>query len=484
MNFYEKEIKQFDYKNVLKYFCDISMIPRGSGYNTKISNYLRDFAAEHGIECVQDNLENIIMKKPASPGYEHVPAVIIQGHMDMVCVKDRDCSHNFEEDPLDLFLENGMLGARGTTLGGDDGIAVAYGMALLTDETLKHPAITVIITTDEETGLYGAGGLAKEHLDGGYVINCDSEVEGEVLVSCAGGLRFVGLFDFEREERKGNSITVRVSGLQGGHSGAEIHKNRSNASVLLGRVLFELKPENSALVSICGGEKDNAIPIDACAEFITSESAAEIGRRLENIKNSLTKELFASEPGLNIEMSFNEGVSRMTAPGRVSENIIAALVLTPNGIRKMSAEISGLVESSLNLGVLMMTETKCEFHYSVRSSKSSFKHFTSDGLELMFKMLGAASERHGEYPAWEYRAESKLRELYGRAFKEITGCEAGFSAIHAGLECGILSEKNPELDLISIGPDMKDIHTTRERLSVESSVRVYKTIERCLEIMA
>lgn len=484
MNFYENEIKQYDYKNVLKYFCDISSVPRGSGYNTKISNYLRDFAAEHGIECVQDGLENIIMKKPATPGFENVPGVIIQGHMDMVCVKDRGCTHNFEEEPLELFLDNGMLGARGTTLGGDDGIAVAYGMALLTDETLKHPAITVIITTDEETGLYGAGGLDSKHLDGGYVINCDSEIEGEVLVSCAGGLRFVGLFDFEREEKKGNRITVSVSGLQGGHSGAEIHKNRTNASVLLGRILFELKPAGFALASINGGEKDNAIPVDATAEFITSEPVEAICGRFEDIKNLLTKELFASEPGLKIEISACGDASLMTAPEKISENIVAALVLTPNGIRKMSAEISGLVESSLNLGVLLMTETKCEFHYSVRSSKSSFKQFTSNGLELMFKMLGAASERHGEYPAWEYRPESRLRELYGRAFREVAGREAHFSAIHAGLECGILSEKNPKLDLISIGPDMKDIHTTRERLSVESSVRVYKTIEHCLEIMA
>lgn len=484
MGIYEEKLQQADYKNVLKNFCKISEVPRGSGYNTKISNFFADFAKKNGLSYTQDDSENVIITKPATKGYENVPAVIIQGHMDMVCVKDAESKHDFENDPLELCTDGDWLYARGTTLGGDDGIAAAYGMSLLTDESLPHPELKVIITTDEETGLYGAKALEPRHLDGGYVINCDSEDEGQVLVSCSGGMRVTGSFEFTREKASGTKVNISISGLKGGHSGAEIHKNRTNAVVLMGRILFGLQPEKYGIVNMQGGEKDNAIPNASSAELILNESAAEVLKRLNGISDIIKTELFASEPGLMIDVKASENETGVTVDENTAKKIVSALVLGPNGIRTMSSEIEGLVESSLNLGVFDMSDNRVEIHYSVRSSKTSYKLFTADTLSLLYETLGGKTERHGDYPAWEYKRESKLREFYKKAYRDVTGKDAHFEAIHAGLECGIFCEKNPSLDLISIGPDMRDIHTTRERLSIASSVLVYKTIERCLEIMS
>ncbi len=483
---YQDELFTSDYKNVLKYFTEISAVPRGSDYNSKISSFLIEFAKKNNLEYKTDKAENVIIYKKATKGYEDIAPVIIQGHMDMVCVKTEESKHDFENEGLELFVENGMLGAKGTTLGGDDGIALAYGMALLTDDTLEHPALEFVATTDEETGLYGAKALDAEMLKGKYLVNVDSEDEGVVLLSCAGGLRVTGYTDITRSVMEGTAYNIYISGLQGGHSGAEIHKNRTNAVILMGRLLNNIDSEiNISLADMSGGEKDNAIPDKAEAEIVISEENI---NKFEDIFNRcaqmLTNELSASEPELLImAVKGNTGMHEAVLP-KCKEQIITVLMTAPNGVQVMSEEIEGLVESSLNLGVFRMEDKQTQIHYSVRSSKTTYKYYIKDVLVKLYTAIGGRCETGAEYPAWEYKAESKLRKLYEEAYYAIKSEKPVFQAIHAGLECGILSEKIPDLDIISIGPDMKDIHTTKERLSIQSSINVYKSIEALLKRMS
>lgn len=472
-----------DYKKVLYYFTEISKIPRGSGNVKQISDYLVAFAKENNIRYIQDEAYNVIFFKPATAGYEDAPAVILQGHMDMVCEKESCSNHDFTKDALELLIEDGYLKANNTTLGGDDGIAVAFGMALLTDPNAVHPALEIVITTDEETGMGGAVALDTSVLSGKYMINLDSEEEGVVLVSCAGGMRMDATLPLKRIPAAGEKVTVCVKGLAGGHSGAEIHKNRSNATVLLGRILFEARNKaDYFLVHMEGGLKDNAIPREAMAVLITDKKDALL-EVLTQLEKSLKKELSASEPDFAMEISVETSEEEAAIHPVAFEKLLFMLVHTPNGVQCMSSEIAGLVESSLNLGIFTTAPQEAQFHYSLRSSVSSYKYFMRDKLEYLVCFLGGECSTHGEYPAWEYKKESKLREIFAQVFKQEYGKEAKMEAIHAGLECGLISEKMPGLDIVSIGPEMHDIHTPKERLSVESTIRVYKFLEKLLEAL-
>lgn len=486
----EVMLQKEDYKNVLRYFTALSRIPRGSGFNGRISDYLVSFAKEHGLRYVQDELKNIIIYKPASAGYEEHTGVIIQGHMDMVCVADKGVTHDFREEPLDLFVEGGMLGARGTTLGGDDGIAMAYGMALLADDTVLHPALEVVVTTDEETGMYGAKALDTSLLSGRFMINVDSEDEGVVLVSCAGGLRVTGTLPLERTKVGGQVLSLSLSGLLGGHSGAEIHKNRTNAVYLMARLLFDLKTamakekKDFMLLSFSGGEKDNAIPCAARAEIVVAEGmSGMVQEKISGLFAAYRQELSSREPGMDLtvklpEMPGKDGV--MALHPADTERLLFLLLQAPDGVQKMSAEIAGLVESSLNLGIFSVGEHEARFHFSVRSSVGSYKYFLRDKLGFLFDFVGGGCVADSEYPAWEYRKNSVLREKFVEVFQQCYGREPKVTAIHAGLECGLFCEKIPDMDIISIGPDMKDIHTPKERLSIPSSIRVYRFLETLL----
>lgn len=479
----ENLFQSCDYKNVLHYFAQLSSVPRGSGFNDKISDYLVSFAREHGLSCVQDELKNVIIYKAATPGYEAHTPVIIQGHMDMVCVTEEGAEHNFEEEPLELFVEGDLIGARGTTLGGDDGIAIAYGLALLADDTLRHPALEIVITTDEETGMFGAKALDTNQLRGRYLINVDSEEEGVVLVSCAGGCRVFGSLPLKREEAAGTMLSIKLSGLLGGHSGAEIHKYRTNAVYLMARLLFDLKKEQDYfLVSCSGGEKENAIPCSCTAAILVSEENAEKTQEfLWQLITACTKELEAREPGMKFELFGSEGVSAEVLHPFSAEKLLFLLMQAPNGVQMMSSEINGLVESSLNLGVFELVQEQAEFHYSVRSSVKSYRQFLCDKLIYLFEFLGGECEISSEYPAWEYKKNSPLRDRFVEVFEEFYGKKPEIQAIHAGLECGLICEKVPDMDIVSIGPDMKDIHTPKERLSISSSIRVYRFLEKLLE---
>ncbi len=475
-------IKSFDYKNVLEYFLEISKVPRGSGANLKISNYLVEFAKKHGLDYIQDEALNVIIKKPASKGYESHTPVILQGHMDMVCVKEKECTHDFEQEGLDLMMDGEWLHANQTTLGADDGIAIAYSLALLADDTISHPALEVVITTDEETGMDGAKALDASNLAGKYMINIDSEDEGTVLVSCAGGLRFYAEIPLAPIEAEGSLLKIIVSGLQGGHSGAEIHKQRTNATLLLARTLVNLQETASyLLVSMSGGDKDNAIPLYAeCEILVKTEEVDAVMTALSAMKTMYQEELRSSEPKVNLTVT-SLGPNQVTAIHPTSTTkVLFALIQAPNGVQVMSSDIKDLVESSLNLGIFDATGDAAVFHYSVRSSISSYKYYLRDRLKMLFDFLGADLEINGEYPAWEFKKDSKFREIFIEVFKEQYGHEPQVTAIHAGLECGIISEKIPGIDIVSIGPDMKDIHTPKERLNVLSAIRVYTFLEKLL----
>ncbi|WP_066720606.1 aminoacyl-histidine dipeptidase [Clostridium sp. Marseille-P299] len=478
-------LESMDYKNVLKYFTEISAVPRGSYNNQGISDYIVNFAKEHGLRYVQDEALNVIIYKDATKGYENHEPVIIQGHMDMVCVKAEDVSHDFTKEGIELLVDGDYLHANKTTLGGDDGIAVAFGLALLADNTISHPALEVLITTDEETGMDGAKALDPSLLKGKYMINVDSEDEGTVLVGCAGGLRLYGELPLKRIEESGVEATITIGGLKGGHSGAEIHHYRTNATLLLARVLMKLKEEfQFSLVSMFGGTKDNAIPSYAEAKLVLSmEQKNELIDCIGKLEEMYKKELEGEEPNLYIKGSLGNETKAMVLHPTSFEKMLFLLIQAPNGVQVMSSNVEGLVESSLNLGIFEVQEENAVFHFSIRSSVSSYKDYLRDKLIYLFDFLGAHSDANSEYPAWEYQKESPFRDMVSKVFEKEYGYEPKLLAIHAGLECGIISEKIPGIEIVSIGPDMKDIHTPKERLSISSSIRVYKFVEKLLEEM-
>ncbi|MFW5629856.1 MAG: aminoacyl-histidine dipeptidase [Acetivibrio ethanolgignens] len=478
-------LENIDYKKIFYYFEEISNIPRGSKNCQAISDYLVGFAKEHGLTYRQDEALNVIIKKPASAGYESCPPLILQGHMDMVCEKKSESSHDFFKDPLQLYVEEDYLAAKDTTLGGDDGAAVAYALAILDDDTLVHPPLEVVITTDEEIGLLGATALDTFDLEGRHMINIDSEDDDTLLVSCAGGMTAHCRIPVTTQKKTGKKLTVTIKGLLGGHSGSEIDKNRVNADILLGRLLYDLKKQSYEIISLAGGTKQNAIPREATAELLAAE--ADVYTILNEIKFLAEKyknECRTNEPDLTILTTQGEEREYSCLDEDSKQRIICMLMDTPNGIQVMSSDISGLVESSLNLGVLSEENGEYCFDYGVRSSQATYKFYMSNKLEILTKQLGGTYSYDGEYPGWEYKKDSRLREIYTKAYQEMYGSVMKIEAIHAGLECGILAEKMGDVDIISVGPNMKDIHTTEERLSISSTKRLYDLICKVLKDFA
>lgn len=467
---------------VLEYFKEISAVPRGSRNNQQISDYLVQFAKEHNLSCTRDESLNVIITKEASEGYEGCPTILLQGHMDMVCEKYPDYSHDFTSEGLVLKEDGDFIFAEGTTLGGDDGISMAYALAILSDDSIIHPRLEVVITTDEEIGLLGAAALDVSGLKASYMINLDSEKEEELLVSCAGGLTGICSLPLQYEKLEARKLTITVKGLQGGHSGSEIHKNRINASLLLGRMLYDLRKQDFRIISLQGGVADNAIPREACVELAAEEEAVySIINEVKFLAEKYKNECRGNEPDLTVVTNQGEDREYLVFTEESAGRVMEFLMNAPNGIQTMSPNIQGLVESSLNLGIMRTSQEDIRFCYSVRSTFRSYKAYMSDKLELLTKRLLGNYAFEGDYPGWEYKKNSRLRTIYAEAYKEITGREPKIEAIHAGLECGIFAEKIKDLDIISIGPDMYDIHTTEERLSMSSAVRVYEVLLQVLK---
>lgn len=461
-------------QSVFKYFEEISKIPHGSGNTKAISDYCVEFAKKHNLEYVQDELNNVIIKKSASKGYENKPTVILQGHLDMVCEKTPGSSFNFETDPLELYVDGDFLKAKNTTLGGDDGIAVAFILSILESNTLSHPAIEALFTIDEETGMYGAIGLDGGLLKGKTLINIDMEEEGVLTVGCAGGARADITIPIEYETLKGEFYKITVDGLKGGHSGVEIDKGRLNANMVLGQILNELS--DVSIAEIFGGLKDNAIPRTA---YAVVNSKTDITSFAESFTKKHTVE---TDNGLTVKIekiNFNGKCFNYTA----TSNIISFLNKAPNGIIAFSKDIEGLVQTSLNLGVLKTNENNVGFSFAVRSSKESEKLELLNQLKSVTALCGGSINTHSFYPAWEYRENSPLRDIMKNVYLKMFGKNPEVTVIHAGLECGILGEKIENLDAVSFGPNVFDVHTTEEHLSISSTERSYKYLCKILESM-
>ena len=469
-------------ETVFYYFEKLCAIPHGSGNTKAISDYICSFAKENGIRYVQDELNNVLLFGEASCGYEDHAPVILQGHMDMVCDKDEDCALDMEKDGLDVTHDGKYVFAKGTTLGGDNGIAVAMAMALLADKTIPHPPLEVIITVDEETGMDGAVGIDLSSLKGRTMINLDSEDEGVFTVSCAGGARATMELPVTRRAVYGPCVKLTVEGLRGGHSGVEIHKNRANANKVMGELLSrvqELMP--LCLTKLEGGVKDNAIPHTAQATLVAMGSHIE---RINDVAEKLQAEIREQydEPGAIVRGDDVDALGGNALSTEDTAKVIGLLQSAPNGVQSFSEDIEGLVQTSLNLGIVRLEE-QMKLTFSVRSSVEQEKRALLNQLRDRAEFYGAAYSERGEYPAWEYRKESPLREKMVEVFCRMYGRNPEVVAIHAGLECGLLAKKLPGLDCVSIGPNMQDIHTSREKLEIASTASLWEYLLTLLKEM-
>lgn len=472
---------------VFKYFCEISKIPHGSFNTDMISDYLVSFAKEHNLAYKQDSLGNVIITKSGKG-----KPVIIQGHTDMVCEKAPDCDKDMSKEGLDLYVDGDKLRARGTTLGGDDGIAVAIALAILEMEDDTLPPIEAIFTVNEEVGMLGAAGIDVSEVKGRIMLNIDSEQEGVLTVSCAGGAVAKMSVPVVRENLLPGEkcAKISISGLAGGHSGIEIHKNRANAIELLGRVLSGIQDDTGIrLVCVSGGAKDNAIAVSAEATIVFDGEETGLLSVIDRMQAIVSNEYATTDKDIEILCQPQDipDLSPMTVES--TNQVIAMLTVSPNGIQRMSPDVDGLVQTSLNMGVLSgsretstntVAEDKVTLALCLRSSVASEKDALMRKLRTIAKVIGGQIEIEGDYPGWQYMTESPLRDLMVEIFKEQYGREPVVEAVHAGVECGYFASKIPGLDCVSYGPELQEIHTFRESMDIPS---VQRTYEFTLEIL-
>ena len=459
-------------KSVFDFFVEFSKVPRGSTHTSAIAEYLVDFAKTRGLDHRRDEHDNVIIKKPATSGLENRPIIVIQGHTDMVLAENEECNINLLTDGLELYVDGDFLRARGTTLGGDDGVAMAYALALLDSKDIPHPAIEAVFTSDEEIGLLGAVGVDTSDLKGRVMLNIDSDAEGIFTVGCAGGMRVDIKLPVDRSVESKVGYKLTVSRFKGGHSGVEIDKGRRNAIKALADGLTLV--DDISIVKMSGGNADNAIPRSAECVFVTDADISSINfeRALKEKYGDIEEDMVVSLERLDGEFV---GYSKES-----SANALSLINECPSGVIRMMEDIEGLVETSLNLGILTMSDDAMEISFSVRSAVGAEKEKLANRLLEIAEAHGASFGRHGEYPAWEYRKDSHLRDTMCQVYRDMYGKDPVVMTIHAGLECGIFSDKMEGLDCVSIGPDNFDIHTTEERLSISSTIRVW---EYLLEVL-
>lgn len=467
-----------DAKEVFRFFEEISRIPHGSGNVGMISDYLVEFAKSRGLFYVQDEAKNVIITKDATAGYENEETILLQGHIDMVAVKKPDCPKDMTKEGIDLCVDGDFLFAKDTSLGGDDGIAVAYMLAILDSDTIAHPRVEAIFTVDEEIGLLGAKAIDLSVCKGRRLLNMDSEEEGVFTVSCAGGARIYCRLPVARIQTEGVKYTISMEGLQGGHSGGEINKERGNSNVLSGRILFTCqKAVPVQLVSMKGGLADNAISRETRMEVVVDKADTEaFEAALEKVTKAIQNELSTKDPGAQVLITAKEEGTWQAVTKEDSKKAAFLLLTLPNGVQAMSADIAGLVQTSLNLGSLKLEEDALKLAYSVRSSVGSEKELLLAKVQAIVESCGGSWEVSGEYPAWEYRKESVLRDKMVALYEEMYGEKPAVVAIHAGLECGLFTDKLEGLDCVSTGPKVYDVHTTEERMSISSAERVWKYV--------
>ncbi|MEL7604621.1 MAG: aminoacyl-histidine dipeptidase [Sedimentibacter saalensis] len=477
-------LKDLQPVDVFKYFEKLSQIPRGSGNEKEVSDYLVSFAKDNNLEYVQDSALNVVIRKKASQGYENSPIVVLQGHMDMVNEKNSDVEHDFTKDPLKLRIVEDRVYATGTTLGADNGIAVAMGLAILASNEYQHPAIELLVTTSEETGMDGAMALDPKNIKGRTLINIDSEEEGTLLVSCAGGVTAKASIPVKFESVNENLVaySIKIIGLKGGHSGMEIDKERGNSNKLMGRVLMSILSEiDIRLSSLNGGSKHNAIPRETDAVILVrAEDSVIVEKKISECEEIFKNELRTPDPDIRIKFEVLQNSPTQMFSKESTKNVVNYLYLIINGVTSMSMDIKGLVESSLNLGVITTYEDGVEFISSIRSSVRSIKNELYNRLSVTAEINGGSVISESSYPEWAYNPDSKIRTVFENVYEKMYGKKPHISAIHAGLECGLFAEKFGELDAISFGPNLYDVHTPNENMSI-SSVR--RTWEYLLEVL-
>ena len=465
---------------VFRYFEEISAIPRGSENMTGIAQYCESFAQKHKFSYVRDKADNVVIMKPATQGYENSEPVILQGHLDIVCQKDADKIFDFEKDGIELVTDGNFITANGTTLGADNGIAVALILAILDSDNIPHPPIEAVFTTDEEIGMLGAIELDMSILKGKRMINLDAEEDDSVTVSCAGGSDFKVNIPLLPAEKQGTKITLTVKGLKGGHSGVEIHKGRVNANKLMGEILKALSEScNFDIISINGGDKSNAIPNRSIIEFLVSEKDSFTKLVIDCLES--IKARYTNEPDLTYSIECGESGSYSVFNEELKQHILHILLNVPDGVIEMSREIEGLVETSTNLGILQTDSDGLMLHFALRSNKNSGLFELEKQLCAFFEKMGVFADTFGHYPPWEYKEDSVLRELYKSVYTDYYGKEPKVEAIHAGLECGVFASQIKDFDCIAIGPDLRDVHTVNEKLSVSSTENLYNLILKILE---
>lgn len=481
-----ESLKKLDSYKVFDFFNKMNQIPRGSGNETAVSNWLVQFAKERGLSCKQDNLKNVIIKVPGTAGYEQSKTIVLQGHMDMVCEKEADSKHDFLKDPIAFIIDGDYLHADKTTLGADDGIAIAMALALADSPDIPHPPLEILATVSEETGMDGAVGLDVADISGRTLINIDSEEEGIFLVGCAGGKEvFLHLpISWENVLDGTKVMTVTVNGLQGGHSGMEISKERGNANKLLARVLYAIgKKTIYNLADIKGGSKHNAIPREASAYIVVRDGCEEIVKETVSQCEAVFKnELQGIDEAVTVKACLAKHPYQKMFNRATTENIVNSLLLTTHGVINMSQAIKGLVQTSNNLAIVETHPTEVIITCAIRSSIRSWKEAVADEFDIIAKLCGGFLESDDGYPEWQYTPNSPIRDTFVSVYKRLFGKEPVISAIHAGLECGLFSEKfKGQLDQISFGPSIYDVHTAKERVSISSVDRSWKFLKEVLK---
>lgn len=479
-------IQGYHPESLFQYFEEISAIPRSSGKEQAISNYLIQFAKFHQLDYDTDDLHNVVIKKPASEGFEHLPTVMLQGHQDMVCEKNADVTHNFDTDPIELIVKDGWVSANGTTLGADNGAAVAMMLALLSDNTLIHPPLECVFTVQEEIGLLGAQALDPGILSATTMINLDSEEEGIATVSCAGGMRVLFTRKVEWEPAQGHALQIMVKGLLGGHSGADIHLERANANKLMGRILYHLMQNTPfKILSIQGGSKENAIPRECTASilFADQEEKNRASAFLNTFCKELLNEFLAQEPDAAVVQTPLDAFPQQAFDQKTTEALIQMIYLAPNGAQTRNLQQGGFIISSLNMGVIQTSSELVTVAFSPRSSVDSLQQEMKSTLQLFAELFDFSIEISGEYPGWSYAEQSPIRKIFCESYRKLFGQELKIEAIHAGLECGLFCGKIPNLDAIAIGPTMKGCHTPDETMELASCERTWKLLTEVLSAL-
>ena len=495
------DINELSPSEVFSYFQEICAIPHGSGNTGMIADYCLEFAKLHGLKARKDEADNVVIFKAGSSGYEDCEPVILQGHLDMVCEKEPDCDIDMSVQSIKACTDGKMVWADGTTLGADDGIAIAFILAVLASDTIVHPPIQAVLTSDEEIGMLGARVLDTSDLTAKRLINIDSESEGILYVSCAGGVRAEcdipvvyedavgwvsgGEQDDNASDAAGNGqvcFEVKISGLAGGHSGVEIHKQHTNAIRLLASLLSHASgAADFRLVSLSGGGKENAIPKEAKAVVsVRSCDATTFEQSIKESEAVWMQEISATEPHAKIELEKTDAAADKVLNSHSTANVIYALWLSPDGVYKMSQEIKGMVQTSLNLGTAYLDADKLVYKYLIRSNTAAGKKLLLERVTTFVKHLSGKVVTMSDYPAWEYKSDSQLRKICVDSFTNVYGHEPEVTSIHAGLECGILAGKMPGVDMISFGPTLESVHTPDECMNVAS---VERTWEYLLEIL-